>query len=97
MEQTVRDWNAVMTNGIPSRAVRRRKMFCGGHSLGGPLTTAYAGWDFDGNPATTADAGYEQCAGFFGLDTSLTTGGGDASPAGPGHRARRRQRRARRS
>ena len=79
----MRDWNAVLTKEIPSRAVRRRKMFCGGHSLGGPLTMAYAGWDFDGNPATTADAGYEQCAGFFGLDTSLGTGGGDASPAGP--------------
>jgi len=83
VEQTVRDWNSILTNEIPSRAVRRRKVFCGGHSLGGPLTTAYAGWDFDGNPATTADAGYEQCAGFFGLDTSLGTGGGNASPAGP--------------
>ncbi len=83
VEQTVRDWHSILTNEIPSRAVRRRKVFCGGHSLGGPLTTAYAGWDFDGNPATTADAGYEQCAGFFGLDTSLGTGGGNASPAGP--------------
>jgi hypothetical protein len=83
VEQTVRDWNSVLTKEIPSRSVRRRKVFCGGHSLGGPLTMAYAGWDFDGNPSTTSDAGYEQCAGFFGLDTSLGTGGGDASPAGP--------------
>jgi hypothetical protein len=77
LEQTVRDWYSVLTKEIPNRSVRRRKVFCGGHSLGGPITTAFAGWDFDGNPATTTDAGYEQCAGFFGLDTSL--GGSDPS------------------
>src|SRR4051794_22779266 len=76
LAQTVRDWYSVLTKEIPDRSVRRRKVFCGGHSLGGPITTAFAGWDFDGNPATKADAGYEQCAGFFGLDTSL---GGEAS------------------
>src|SRR4051812_37282030 len=77
LDQTVRDWYSVLTKEIPSRSVRRHKVFCGGHSLGGPITAAFAGWDFDGNPSTTTDAGYEQCAGFFGLDTSL--GGSDAS------------------
>ena len=38
-------------------------MICGGHSLGGPLTAAFASWDFDGDPNTTRDAGYKQCAG----------------------------------
>src|SRR6185436_1318509 len=61
----------VIRRGIPDRDVRREKVFCGGHSLGGPLTAAFADWDFDGDPQTKADAGYKQCAGFFGLDTSL--------------------------
>ncbi len=72
MRQTIDDFNAVITRGIPDPAVRRAKVYCGGHSLGGFITGAYATADFDGNPATTADAGYEQCAGFFGLDTLVT-------------------------
>ena len=71
LEQTVRDEYAVIRRGVPNPHLRRRKVFCGGHSLGGPLTTAFAGWDFDGDPKTKRDAGYMQCAGFFGLDTSL--------------------------
>ncbi|HEX2129900.1 MAG TPA: hypothetical protein VHF58_11865, partial [Solirubrobacterales bacterium] len=57
-----------------------RKLICGGHSLGGPLTASYAGWDFDGDPATKRDAGYRQCAGFAGFDTRL----GVAIPGGGG-------------
>src|SRR4051794_264312 len=80
LEQTVQDWYSVLTKEIPNRSVRRRKVFCGGHSLGGPITAAFAGWDFDGNPSTTTDAGYEQCAGFFGLDTSLDGSDASSSP-----------------
>jgi len=72
MRQTIDDENAIITRGIPNPAVRRAKVYCGGHSLGGFITGAYATADFDGNPATTADAGYQQCAGFFGLDTLVT-------------------------
>ena len=72
LERTVRDWRTILTREIPSASARRRKLVCGGHSLGGPLTAALAGWDFDGNPATTADAGHRLCGGFFGLDTSLS-------------------------
>jgi hypothetical protein len=77
LEQTVRDEYAVIRRGVPRR-LRTKKVFCGGHSLGGPLTTAFAGWDFDGNPNTKSDAGYNQCAAFFSLDTRLdgTTSGG---------------------
>lgn len=71
LERTVRDWRTVLTREIPSASQRRRKLVCGGHSLGGPITAALAGWDFDGNPGTTADAGHRLCGGFFGLDTSL--------------------------
>lgn len=85
LEQTLRDEYAVIRRGIPSPRLRRHKVFCGGHSLGGPLTTAFAGWDFDGDPKTKRDAGYMQCAGFFGLDTSLgfDSSGGSGSDIGP--------------
>ncbi|MEA2367915.1 MAG: hypothetical protein QOH38_633 [Thermoleophilaceae bacterium] len=78
LEQTVRDEYTLIRRTIP-RKQRRKKVFCGGHSLGGPLTAAFAGWDFDRNPKTTKDAGYNQCAAFFALDTRLdgsTSGGG---------------------
>jgi hypothetical protein len=77
LEQTLVDWRAVITDGIPSRKRRARILLCGGHSLGGPLTAAFAGWDFDGDAESTDDAGYRQCAGFFGLDTSLELSGGE--------------------
>ncbi len=80
LARTVRDWFRVLRTEIPSRRVRRQKVFCGGHSLGGPLTTAFAGWDLDNDRGTRDDAGYAQCAGFFGQDTTL---GFDAG--GPSH------------
>jgi hypothetical protein len=74
MEQTVTDYNAVLTNELPSQPWREQHVICGGHSMGGPLTEIYAGWDFDGDKTTDADAGYRQCAGFIGLDTTLNSG-----------------------
>lgn len=74
MDQTVKDWNEIITRGIPDQSVRQAKVFLGGHSMGGFITGAYACWDFDGNPETTADAGYNQCRGYFGLDTMVTPG-----------------------
>ena len=75
LDRTLRDWNTVITTGLPGQRRRERKLICGGHSLGGPLTAAYASWDFDGDPETEGDAGYRQCAGLVGLDTSLEIGG----------------------
>lgn len=72
--QTVRDLQTILTRELPDQAWRERHVVCGGHSLGGPLIEAFAGWDFDSNRATTADAGYRQCAGFFGLDTLMASG-----------------------
>lgn len=72
MAQTVRDWNEIITRGIPDQADRQQTVYCGGHSLGGFVAGAYAEWDFDGNSATTADAGYNQCAGFFALDSVVS-------------------------
>lgn len=79
LDRTVRDEYIVINRGM-RHWLRKKKMFCGGHSLGGPLTTAFAGWDFDGNPKSKRDAGYNQCAGFFALDTRLNgdTSGGDS-------------------
>jgi len=61
---------------VPDPAVRRKKVFVGGHSMGGMMTSSFAGWDLDGNPATTDDAGYNNCAGMFGLDTAMSSIGG---------------------
>lgn len=85
LRQTVKDEYTVIRRTMPRR-LRTRKVFCGGHSLGGPLTTAFADWDLDGNPRTTRDAGWRQCAAFFALDTrlSLAIGGGGASGGSPG-------------
>ncbi|MER6817097.1 hypothetical protein ABT299_48240 [Spirillospora sp. NPDC000708] len=73
LEQTVRDQYDLMVHELPDQAARKRKMLCGGHSLGGVLTAFFAEWDFDGNPSTTDDAGYEQCSGYFALDTRIST------------------------
>jgi hypothetical protein len=83
LAQTMNDWYAVLRAGIPSRRVRARKVFCGGHSMGGPLTAAFASWDFDNNPKTKKDAGYRQCAGFVGLDTRLVVGAPSLDPSNP--------------
>lgn len=64
----------IITTMVPDQAVRRKKLFVGGHSLGGPLSYFFAGWDFDGNPATTDDAGYNNCAGLVALDSMILPG-----------------------
>jgi hypothetical protein len=81
LAQTVRDEYTVISRNI-SAPLRTKKVFCGGHSLGGPLTTAFVDWDFDGNPATTTDAGYNQCAAYFALDTRLSLAVGQSSSGG---------------
>ena len=83
LARTMRDWHKVVTTSLPGQRRRERKLVCGGHSLGGPLTAAFASWDFDGDPATERDAGFRQCAGLVGLDTTLSLGGGSGpGPAG---------------
>ncbi len=79
LKQTIEDWHTIITREIPSRRKRQRKLVCGGHSLGGPLTAALASWDFDGDPETTEDAGYNQCAAFVGLDTTVSLEGDGGS------------------
>lgn len=69
LAQTLRDMMAVIAQ-VPAQD-RARKVLCGGHSLGSRLAGAFAKWDFDGDPATTADAGYRQCAALFSIDQRL--------------------------
>jgi len=69
LAQTVEDEYTIISQLPP--AVRQSKVFCGGHSLGGLVTAAFANWDFSGT-GNPADAGYNQCAGYFALDTRLT-------------------------
>lgn len=68
LAQTVRDEHTIVSQ-LP-RAVRQSKVLCGGHSLGGIVTAAFANWDFSGT-GNPAEAGYAQCAGYFALDTRL--------------------------
>jgi hypothetical protein len=89
LARTMEDWYTVLRTGIRGQSRRAKKVICGGHSLGGPLTAAFAGWDFDGDPETKRDAGYRQCAGLVGLDTTLELaegedGGGGGGPIGLG-------------
>ncbi|MFF7446489.1 MULTISPECIES: hypothetical protein [unclassified Streptomyces] len=79
IEQTVRDQYDLLAAELPGQTLRKRKVLCGGHSLGGVVTGYFAAADFDGNPRTTADAGYNQCAGYFALDTTVSTSLGDLS------------------
>jgi hypothetical protein len=69
LAQTVEDEYKVISQLPPS--VRTSKVFCGGHSLGGLITGAFADWDFSGT-GNPEDAGYNQCAGYFALDTRFT-------------------------
>lgn len=65
---------AVINNMVPDQEARKSKVFVGGHSLGGIMTSMFAGWDLDGDPDTLEDAGFNNCAGLFGLDTTVTSG-----------------------
>ncbi|UPZ31960.1 hypothetical protein MUK60_31710 [Streptomyces sp. LRE541] len=77
LEQTVRDQYDLLTAELPDQRLRKEKVLCGGHSLGGVLTGVFSTWDFDGNSATKADAGFNQCAGYFALDTTIAVDLGD--------------------
>ncbi|CAL9280673.1 hypothetical protein [Streptomyces sp. SudanB52_2052] len=83
IEQTVRDQYDLLAAEVPDRTQRKRKVLCGGHSLGGVITGYFATADFDGDRATTADAGHNQCAGYFALDTTVATSLADLSGSLP--------------
>ncbi|MFF1296187.1 MULTISPECIES: hypothetical protein [unclassified Streptomyces] len=83
IERTVRDQYDLLTAELPDQQLRKQKVLCGGHSLGGVITGYFATADFDGDRATTADAGHNQCAGYFALDTTVSTSLADLSGSIP--------------
>lgn len=70
LKRTVEDLYQLMKEEMPILSDRKEKLFCGGHSMGGPIMAAFTMWDFDGDKSTIDDAGFNQCRGFFALDTS---------------------------
>lgn len=76
--QTVQDEYDLMAEELPSQQLRKQKLLCGGHSLGGTVTAFFAEWDFGGSP------GYQQCSGYFALESTISTSLGSLSgmPAG---------------
>lgn len=72
MQQTTEDMYAIMHAMIADPALRRKKVFVGGHSLGGVHTSMFLSWDLDGDPSTTDDIGANQVAGAIGFDTDIS-------------------------
>jgi len=62
---------AAMIDLIPAE-YQRTHVFLAGHSLGGLLIENFAAWDFDGDPATSDDAGFNRVAGLALIDGSIT-------------------------
>ena len=72
MKMDTEDMFAIIRTMVPDPAVRKKKVFVGGHSMGGMHASIFAGWDLDGDPKTLDDAGYMNCAGMFALDSSVS-------------------------
>lgn len=71
LKMDTEDMFKIIMTMVPDPEVRKQKVFVGGHSLGGIHTSMFAGWDLDGDPATTEDAGYNNCAGIFAFDSTV--------------------------
>jgi hypothetical protein len=71
MKLAIEDFHTVITSKMPDEDDRKNTLFIGGHSLGGVSAGIYAGWDFDGNPDTDQDAGFNNCAGIVSLDMEI--------------------------
>jgi hypothetical protein len=56
---------------VPDADVRKKKVFVGGHSLGGVHTSTFLSWNLVGDASQTEYAGYNWCAGAFGFDTTI--------------------------
>ncbi|MFX0578142.1 hypothetical protein [Nocardia nepalensis] len=73
VERVIRDQYEIMLAELPDQAERQHKFICTGISMGGMVTGLFSDWDFDGNPATQSDAGYNQCAAFAAQDTMVSS------------------------
>lgn len=57
---------------FPNPETRKKRVYVAGDSLGAVMAADFACWDFDGDPATTADIGYNNIAGVIALDALMT-------------------------
>src|SRR4030042_1090865 len=57
---------------FPDQNVRKKKVYVCGDSLGVAMTADFISWDFDGDPNTLDDAGYNNIAGVLALDALMT-------------------------
>ncbi|MEI6125927.1 MAG: hypothetical protein WCQ99_05160 [Pseudomonadota bacterium] len=64
----MQDIHTIIAEKIPDPAERKKSVFIAGHSLGATLAAVFASWDFDQDPATPDDAGFNNCAGLIGLE-----------------------------
>lgn len=71
LQLLMQDIEAVLAAAIPDPAQRKNTVFIAGHSMGAALAAGFAAWDFDRDPATLADAGFNSCAGLIGLEGSV--------------------------
>jgi pimeloyl-ACP methyl ester carboxylesterase len=72
---TLTDLQAVVQK-IPLEQ-RNQVLFLAGHSLGGTIVQLYAAMDFDKEPSTLGDAGFQQLAGLILLDGGNDPGSAD--------------------
>ncbi len=72
LQMDTEDMYQIIRTMVPNQADRKSKVFVGGHSLGGVHTGIFASWDFDGNPFTLEDAGFNNTAGLFCFDSVVT-------------------------
>jgi hypothetical protein len=72
LKMDTEDMFTIITTMVPDPEIRKNKVFVGGHSLGGVHTSMFAGWDLDGNPATLGDAGFNNTAGLFAFDSTVS-------------------------
>lgn len=66
------DIYTLIRTAFPNQETRKKRVYVAGDSLGAVMAADFACWDFDGNPATTADIGYNNIAGAIALDALMT-------------------------
>lgn len=71
LKMDTEDMFTIIRTMVPDADARKKKVFVGGHSLGGTHTSIFAGWDLDGNPETMDDAGFNNTAGLFAFDSTV--------------------------
>ncbi|MBU0995343.1 MAG: hypothetical protein KJ737_22835 [Proteobacteria bacterium] len=73
LKMDTEDMYTIITTMMPDPELRRKKVFVGGHSLGGVHASMFSGWDFDGDPETLDDAGFRNLKGLFALDSTVSS------------------------